>query len=138
MIVTISKAIDADTLINSVMRNYPEASTSLKCVDYDYNACKFHFWDDESIPERASPSVIPVSIETLDLRVSGIVPNAVTYHVDRMALQDGLQKLADLMSAGRVQFSGLSIENFEDPGCWDRDCADALVQCAVFGDVIYG
>lgn len=131
-------SINPTTLINEVMGNYPEYSLSLTCVDFDYKECKFQFWDHEVTPASKNESIIPAKIENLKLRLSGIVKDAVTYELTQPILEKGLSILVEKILAGELAGLGLDSSNITDACQWDADCADALVQCAIFGDVIYG
>jgi hypothetical protein len=130
---------EMDTLIDGVMENYPEySSPSIACVDWDYKACKYHFWDVEVTPETVEKTVIPPSIETLELR-RGDVENAVTFHLDRKALRAGMENLLDRLGKGELPgISEYVMRDVTDAGNWDCWAADALVQASIFGDVIYG
>ena len=136
--VEVSIKIKATPLIRDVMQNFPEAGICLTCVEFDYDNLEFQFWDSEVDEDSASESIVSPTIEDLDLRRSGIVKNAVTYKIGKKELQKGLQILVDLLSKGGLQGLEISTANINDPGNWDALCCDALVQCAIFGDVIYG
>ena len=88
--------------------------------------------------ESKNESIISAKIENLELRLSGIVKNAVTYTLTQPILEKGLSILVEKILAGELEGLGLNSSNINDAGEWDADCADALVQCAIFGDVIYG
>jgi len=136
--VEVSIKIKAMPLIKEVMQNFPEAGICLTCVDFDYNKLEFQFWDSEVDEDSANESIVPPTIENLDLIRSGIVEDAVTYKLGKKELQKGLQILVDLLSKGDLQGLEINTTNINDPGNWDALCCDALVQCAIFGDVIYG
>lgn len=138
LLMTLSRTFDADQLIDEVMSGYPEATCCITCVSYNYKKCQFEFWDHEVDQKTKNDSVIPATIQNLDLIRSGHVPFAVTYKLDRHALQAGMAVLRDQIQAGKLRGLAIDMDNFTDAGAWDCFCADALVQCAIFGDVIYG
>jgi len=114
-------------LINEVMQNYPECSTpAFQCTGWDYDNCEYTFVDYED----------------------GDNPR---YRVDYAKLREGFEKLIMIAlgrEAGkRFYASGWdpstvfnpSPEAWEDWACdWDAVVVDGLVQCAVFGEVVYG
>lgn len=126
-------------LISDVMSNFPEASLCLQCVAFDYKKCEFEFWDQEVDSNSAEKSIVPAKIQDMNLRISGEVKNAVTYKVTKKELEKGLLILANKIGAGELPGLGLGMSDFnDDDEKWDAFAADALVQCAIFGDVIYG
>lgn len=109
--ITISD-VDADKLIHDVMQSFPEAShgSPLLCVGWKYEACLFVFLDREEGKRHA---------------------------LTRKRLRKGLEVLLRAVLAGKLK--GLNLHSaFLDSTEWDASCADALVQCAIFGEVIYG
>lgn len=118
-----------EKLIRGVMENYPEASSmSLQCVEFDYKNCLFKFWDVEEEGEDG---------------------REVYHDVDYPKLRKGFETLMNI-ALGRVEgerffIAGWDPVGFFDPDSWgdwictwDAGAADGLVQCAVFGEVIYG
>lgn len=126
------------TLVDDVMANYPEASACLTCISYNYKACRFEFWDHEVTADDANKSIVPATVKDVELSRSGLVRGAVIYVLDRAALDRGMEILLRKVFAGELRGLSLNGGNVTDPGAWDMWCADALVQCAVFGEVIYG
>ncbi len=100
-------------LIKNYMENYPEAGAgnSLKCVKWNYEKMEFDFWDEE---EEKS------------------------YKVDMKSLKKGLKVLLEVIRQGKYFNNGvvpnLISEGYDD----DAQDHDALVQCAIFKEVIYG
>jgi len=125
-------------LIEDVMQNFPEASQCLTCVSFKYEKMEFEFWDYEATPESKEDSIVPAVIQDLNLRRSGLVENAVTYKLTRKEIENGMKIMVELVFGGKLAGLGLGQDNFNDAGSWDSWCADALVQCAIFGEVIYG
>lgn len=136
--------IDADTLINSIMANYPEASSpSLKCIGYRYDDCRFAFWDVESTPKSAAQdgALIPFTTDTVETFgfMGGKHEDQVIYTVDLPALRRGLETVLGLMAGGKLRgIAKYVMPDVTNPGNWDSDAADALVQCSIFGEVRYG
>jgi hypothetical protein len=127
-----------ETLIDEVMQNFPEASMCLTCVSFDYENMVYEFWDQEVTPETKEASIVPAVIQDMELRRSGFVKDAVTYRLSRNEIQNGMNILLGLIFDGKLKGLGLDKDNINDAGCWDAWSADALMQCAIFGDVIYG
>lgn len=106
-------AKERDTLISEVMQNFPEASSySVVCQDFDYDRNEYKFLDAES---------------------------GKVYKIGMPQLRDGMDKLMQIMSQGELKgISCYVLPDVLDAGNWDADAADALVQCAIFKEVIYG
>ena len=101
-----------EKLIREVMENMPEYSISLDCGMWDYKGCKYRFQDFESCE---------------------------VYHVDLEKLLKGYTIMRQKIADGKLH-CGLTLDDatWFDGGSWDAGAVDALVQCAIFGDVIYG
>ncbi len=134
----LTTTFNADQLIDDVMANYPEASCCITCVEYNYAACEYLFWDHEVTQDSQNTSLVPATIQDLNLRRSGLVRNAVTYRLGRNELRKGMEVLQSLIQAGKLKGLGQALAAWSEPGAWDMFCVDALVQCAIFGEVIYG
>lgn len=121
-----------DQLIDAVMANYPEhSSSSLRCRGWDYDKCQFDF-DDLEVPTVEKAKQLGSLIEPMQAR------GATWYFVTRDHLRAGLARLLYAMKEGKLNGLHINLGNFTDPGNWDADCSDALVQAAVFGEVRYG
>lgn len=98
-----------------IMENYPEASEGncLKCVQHLYNIGRFTFIDNDTGKE---------------------------YVVLRGDIAKAVPKFIEGVLKNRWKFDGITANNiFElDAGDYDGYSIDAIVQLAVFGDVIYG
>lgn len=96
------------------MENYPESSAGncLKCTKFNYEKMQFDFYDEEE--------------------------DCMTY-VNMASLRKGLNAFLKVIQEGRYHNSMGQIPNILAEG-YDHDGQDhdALVQCALFGDVIYG
>lgn len=103
---------DEEVLLRDVMQNYPEySSPSLHCIHWKYKDMEFLFRDTDDGKE---------------------------YRVDLPMLKVGLGKLLVLLQNNELPGISINLSNFTDTGEWDCDCLDALVQCSIFGKVIYG
>lgn len=104
---------DETQLIDDVMANYPEAGAGspLKCTHWKYADVEFEFHDVEEDKH---------------------------YKVTATKLRKGLKILLKMVMDGKLPGLEITAGNFQDAGNWDANCSDALVQCAIFGDVIYG
>lgn len=100
-----------DELIKGLMENYPEASSGncLKCTNWDYGGVFYHFIDEETEKRHC-----------------------VTLH----GLRKGFKILINLALNGK--YNNFASSALYDGGNWDAIDVDALVQCAIFGKVIYG
>ena len=102
--------------VKELMENYPECSSpSVRCVVWEYNKMIFYFNVDEG--------------------------TSITRHrVTEEMLLKGLDILLDKMKNKKYFNNGpINLSNYiEDLGCWDGNDVDALVQCALFGDILYG
>ena len=103
-----------DELIRQWMENYPEAGAgnSMKCVKFDYAKMQFTFWDDEEEKK---------------------------YQLNMVDLQKGLKIFLQIIrerkyhnSIGNIPY--LLADDYQD----DSQDHDALVQCALFGEIRYG
>jgi hypothetical protein len=109
--VKVTIEFDEEKLIHDVMENYPEYSVCLQCEKWNYKDVTFSFRDTE---------------------------DGKLHIVDMQRLRQGLQILLDHLDKGKLPGLSIDLGNFLDTGNWDADCADALVQCSLFGGVIYG
>ena len=96
-----------------MMENYPEASSgnSLRCLSWKYKEMEFEFLDEEEDK---------------------------TYTVNLVLLKKGFNKFLKIIEDGKYFNNGV-VPNLLSEG-YDSDSQDydALVQCAIFGEIIYG
>lgn len=99
-------------LIRAVMENYPEAGAgnTMFCLRYDYKNCEYVFIDEET--EKGWVVGIKELLEGFDILLELALRG--TYY--NSTFPDGI--MSDI--------------------CWDGGDTDALVQCAIFGKIIYG
>ena len=100
-------------LIKSAMENYPEAGrgNSLICVGWNYEKMSFYFVDEET-----------------DKR----------HKVDMASLKKGFKIFLKIIEEGEYFNNGVAPNLLSEGYDWDAQDYDALVQCAIFGEVIYG
>jgi hypothetical protein len=109
-------------IIKEVMGNMPEASRGacLRCTHWNYDRCEFRFFDCEDESHTA---------------------------VNYPMLRKGFDALMKQRTMGYANFCGWDIEPLLTPtkerweewaGQWDADVVDGLVQCAIFGEIVYG
>jgi len=103
----------SDELIKSVMENYPEASfgSPLKCKEYNYVEVRFKFVDEET---------------------------GENYNIDINMLRKGLKILLKIVKEGGYFNCGYPPALLSKEYDWDGQDVDALVQCAIFGEIMYG
>ena len=99
-------------LIKAVMEGYPEASAGncMGCDYWNYKKCEYFFIDEET---------------------------GKGYNVGIKELLQGFDILHELAIRGKYH-NGTFPNGMLCDICWDGLDVDALVQCAIFGDVIYG
>jgi len=100
-------------LIKEMMENYPEASggNSLRCLRWDYKNTEFEFLDEEENKK---------------------------YQVNMNLLKVGLNKFLKVIEDGNYFNNGVVPNLLSEGYDYDSQDCDALVQCAIFGEVIYG
>ena len=100
-----------------IYQNLPECSMNLKCLSWNYgdrNPSEFRF-------------------EFLDYEEEE------NYEIDLKKAEKGIKILMEKTLKGEYYFYGCeTIEDMSDLGNWDAEVVDAAVQCAIFGEVIYG
>jgi hypothetical protein len=99
-------------LAYDIMCNYPEASFCLKCTSWKYSKGIFKFYDEEEDKEY-TVTTQQIAEKGLPLFINGLLNK--TWYFDGMAAGDLL-----------------------DAGSYDSGATDGVVQCVIFGDVIYG
>jgi hypothetical protein len=99
-----------ERLAREAFENFPEAAIAFDCRRWDYEAFDFEFVDDAGKSHR--------------VRLTD-------------ALR-GLRVFCGLVDAGKLPGLELRAGYREDTGLWDAAAFDALLQCAIFGRVIYG
>jgi len=108
-------------LAKEVLQNLPEYAMSFICHKWDYENCIFELsvrdWEDKE--ERDT-------IHTLTLEKA----------------EEGMKKLLDMIKNKKCFFYGINMPgdngDIFDPGNWDAEIVDALLQISIFGKIIYG
>lgn len=105
--------LNAEKMVRSCYENFPEASygSSLECVGWHYAKFIFNFIDHETGKKY---------------RVT--LPQAIK----------GFKKFVAMVRAGELPGLGLAADFETSEDSWDGPCYDALAQCAILGEVIYG
>lgn len=103
--------MDVESFVREVCQNLPEYSLSLDCLRYKYKECEYSFCDNE---------------------------DGKIHKVDLPKLLVGYAKLHELWKNKEVFFEGVKTEeDWQDPGQWDAVIVDALIQCSIYGEIIY-
>ncbi len=103
-----------EQLIRDVMENMPEYNVSMYCQMWDYKECRFKFQDLDG--------------------------DCKFYDIGLEELSKGYTIMRKKIKGGKLHLDGITLQDdsWFDAGNWDALAVDALVQCAIFGDVIYG
>jgi len=135
--------IKIDALIESIMQCYPEASSpSLRCIPRDdgtwgHDECEYRF------DEVEEDSLCP------DPRCGTVYSRRIGRAVYLLKLED-LRRGFEICMCKKIagELKGLDLDvgplfdrdaDWGDWACgWDAEILDCLVQCAIYGDVIYG
>jgi len=112
MVIAMISENEKVVLIIEVMQGYPEAGSgnTLKCLKWKYDVCQYTFIDEETGEK---------------------------HKVFLRGLLKGFDILMELAIRGKYKNCNFP-NGMMDAGNWDGLDTDALVQCAIFGDVIYG
>lgn len=104
---------NTERMVRSLYENFPEASSgsALQCIGWKYQAFKFNFIDTE---------------------------DGKKYEITLPKAMKGFRILTKLVEAGELPGLGLTPDFKASEDSWDAYAIDALAQCAVFGEVIYG
>jgi hypothetical protein len=100
---------DYGALVMQVMQNLPEYSLNFDVDDFDYTACEFLLVDYEEHKRHL---------------------------IDFNKLVNAAKLMHNKIELGEL-FSGMTMYEFWDPSYWDAEITDALLQLAIFKDVIY-
>lgn len=106
--------LEKDQIIKNAMDNFPEASAgmALWCKRYDYKKMEFAFFDQEEGGKK--------------------------HEVNMDSLRKGLDAFVKVVEQGQYFNCGKPPALLSKAYDWDALDSDALVQCAIFGKVIYG
>ena len=107
---------DKDRVIRQMMQDFPEASSqSLICTKYNYKDMVFEFGEDDEKHKEL-----------------------IRHLVNMKSLRKGFDKLLNLALEGQYKNYGFPSGIFGDNPDWDATDVEALAQCAIFGEIIYG
>ena len=110
----VSVPMNVTQIACEVFQNLPEASMNLQCTSWKYDDFEFKFVDYED--EEAGEHVVTLK-----------------------EAEKGVAMVIDKIMAKKLFVGGIdSIDKLCELGNWDAEVVDACVQCAIFGDVIYG
>jgi len=110
---TATKTDKTEQFLRDTFDNFPEyACYTFRCRSYDYENFKFKFVN----VEDEGPAVT----------------------VDLAAARKGFAKFKALVEGGKLDGLGLPAGWMSDAGCMDAYATDALLQCCILGEVIYG
>ncbi len=102
--------------VKELMENYPEySSESMQCVGWKYDEMIFHFNEYNGAQVHRHRVTEDMLLKGMDILLEKM-------------------KNKKYFNNGPIDLPGY-IENL---GCWDANDVDALVQCSVFGDILYG
>lgn len=130
--------INVTEIALEVFQNCPEASMSLRCISYDYG---FKNNEDmtgtKSMTEKVDPNKFKfVFVDEEDDDKDG---NPMKYTVDIKMAEMGVVLVIKQVLAGTLCVGGLkTMSDLLELGNWDAEVVDAAIQCAIFGEVIYG
>jgi hypothetical protein len=98
-----------DNFVSELLENLPEYSISFEVKSFNYKRNEFELMDYETGKD---------------------------YVLDLPTAENGFRLL--IQKVTNSELPGLGLEEFWEPGNWDSYSTDALLQCALLGDVIYG
>jgi len=104
---------DPAKLVREILHFLPECCDSFYVTSWKYDECLFKLVGKEE-------------------------DEGAEYELNEEKAVKGLRHLVQQIADNKLFFSGLSIENIDDPCNWDLESTDALVQAALLGEVIYG
>lgn len=102
------------TFLTELVENLPEYSISLACIGWDYDECRFTFKDEED-DDNALHTICYEDIER------------------------GFKILVDGILQGKHNI-GITVVDILcfDGADWDAEGVDCLIQCSIFGEIVYG
>jgi hypothetical protein len=116
-----------DAWLKGAMENFPECAMCLSCTSWKYDKMIFKFEDAEDEDEEGNPKEYVVDLPALR---RGIV--AMLKYAEKCDKGSDIGRAVDSVLRDQFDPEGDSL------GEWDAIGFDALVQCAIFGEVLYG
>lgn len=118
---------NATEIACEVTQNLPECCMSLRCISFKYGL--------EYVNGRFTDKINPDNMKFVFVDEE----DGKRYTMTIKEAEKGVIMLIDKILNGKLFFTGCkSFADLMDMGNWDADVVDAMVQCAVLGDVIYG
>jgi len=106
-----------------VFQNLPEASINLICTGWKYG---------DKDPKE-------FKFDFVDMEYDGEPNRSKRYTIDIKKAEKGVAMVIEQILSGKLFVGGLrTVNDLMDLGNWDAEVVDACVQCAIFGEVIYG
>lgn len=102
--------------------NLPECNISFHCTEWNYG---------DGDPKKFRSTLVDLEDEDKN-------GNPKKYIVDIKKAEKGVIKAIDLILSGKLHVGINSISEIMDLCNWDGFAIDACLQCAVFGEVVYG
>ena len=123
---TIKSEFDVTDLAKEVFQNMPEYSDSMACIGYKYG-----FRDAEGNEGDWNPDNFKFKFKDYE--------DGKVHIIGIEEAEKGVVLVIDLVNAKKLHVGGITdVEALRDPCNWDAEVVDAAVQCAIFGEVIYG
>ena len=132
LIVNVKVPINVTEIALEVFQNCPEASMSLRCIRWCYGFKDNQLTGTTSLTEKIDPSRFKFVFvdEEADCK---------KYTVDIKMAENGVAKVIEGVLKGTLNVGGLkTMSDLMELGNWDAEVVDAAIQCAIFGEVIYG
>jgi len=119
---------NATEIACEVTQNLPECSISMRCISFKYGL--------EYVDGKFTDKIAPENMKFVFVDEEG---DSKRYTMTIKEAEKGVIMLIDKILNGKLFFTGCkSFADLMDMGNWDSEVVDAMVQCAVLGDVIYG
>jgi len=131
-IVSVPIKFNTTYIAMQVFQNFPEASQTMDCIDWNYG-----YVDKKACSGEMKPELFSFTFQ--DQEEEDDDGNLKEYTVKIADAEKGVGILIERILAGKLHFFGCkTVEQIMELGNWDACVVDACVQCAIFGDVIYG
>lgn len=129
----IELSYNATEIACEVTQNLPECCMSFQCISFKYGL--------EYVNGQFTDKIEPKNMKFVFVDEEGELVNGKSkrYVMTIKEAEKGVIMLIDKILNGKLFFTGCkSFVDLMDMGNWDSEVVDAMVQCAVLGDVIYG
>ena len=116
-----------------IFQNCPEGSISMDCVDWNYG-----YKDPKKLEGEMLPELFKFTFDDQE-EIDDDTDEPKRYVVDIAKAEKGVTKVIELILAEKLFVGGIrTVEDLMELGNWDAEVVDAAIQCAIFGEVIYG